>query len=203
MNGMLPRISLRAIRWTRADQIYSLNFQELGPAIWAFLRTWNGDNMRCVAIGVLDRFDTNATRELCVVGSVVAAMSSSASAVAIFRSSHILEETYVDDLGREYKRKLVDYAIFVWRLLKRYLQEVASSVFGGSDPFSVTELIVTRLKGAEHRDWMMSRFSLRRAIITNELQMPSLVEVVANIVGDWPLTVSYLKEVGKETDGDS
>ena len=67
----------------------------------------------------------------------------------------------------------------------------------------MTEFILTRLKGAEHRDWITSRSSLRRAIITGELSMASLVEVVSNIVGVWSLIVVYLKETGRKTDGDS
>ena len=67
----------------------------------------------------------------------------------------------------------------------------------------MTEFIVTCLKGAEHRDWMMSRSSVRRAIITGALSTPSLVEVVSNIVGVWPLTVVYRKETGRKSDGDS
>ena len=67
----------------------------------------------------------------------------------------------------------------------------------------MTEFIVTRLKGAEHRDWMMSRSILRRAIITGELSMLFLVEVVSNIMGVWPLIVVYLKETGQKTDGNS
>ena len=62
-------------------------------------------------------------------------------------------------------------------------------LFGSLDPLSMTEFIVTCLKGGEHPDWMMSRSSLRRAIITGELSMPSLVEVVNNIVRVWPLNV--------------
>ena len=80
---------------------------------------------------------------------------------------------------------------------------MSSSIFGSLDPFSMTDFIVTRLKGTEHRDWMMSRSSLRHAIITGELSMPSLVEVVSNIVGLWPLIVVYVKETGRKTDGDS
>ena len=64
-------------------ELYNLEFQEQGLAIWAFLRTWDGDNFRRVVIGVLDRFESDAIRELSVVGSVVAAVGSSASAVAI------------------------------------------------------------------------------------------------------------------------
>ena len=67
----------------------------------------------------------------------------------------------------------------------------------------MTVFIVTRLNGAEHRDWMMSRSGLRRAIITGEQSMPSLLEVVSSIVGVWPLIVVYLKETGRKTDGDS
>ena len=67
----------------------------------------------------------------------------------------------------------------------------------------MAEFIVTHLKRAEHRDWMMSQSSLRSVIITNELEMLSLVEVVANIVGVWLLIASYLKETGEKADGDS
>ena len=67
----------------------------------------------------------------------------------------------------------------------------------------MTEFIVTRLKGAEHRDWMQSRQSLRRAIETGDLSLPGLVDVVSNIIGVWPLIVSYLKKTGKKDSGDS
>ena len=50
---------------------------------------------------------------------------------------------------------------------------------------------------------MMSPYGLRGAIITRELPMPSLLEVVSSTVGVWPLMVVYLKETGRETDGDN
>ena len=156
-----------------------------------------------MAVDVVDRFTVDATHEVAVLGSVVAAVGSSASLVAISGGSHVVADNYKEYLGSGYSHKLVEYPIFDLRLLKRCLQKVSSSVFGSLDPFSMTEFIVTRLKGAEHRDWMMSRTSLRRAIITGELSMPSLVEVVSNIVGVWPLIVVYLKETGRKTDGDS
>ena len=59
---------------------------------------------------------------------------------------------------------------------------------------------VTQTKRAEHRDWMVSLSGLRRAIITGELSKPSLLEVVSNNVGVWPLIVVYLKETGRRTD---
>ena len=100
-------------------------------------------------------------------------------------------------------RGVLDYPTFDVRLLKRCLQKTASTVFGTLDPFSMTEFIVTRLKGAEHRDWMQSRQSLRRAIETGDLFLPGLVDVVSNIIGVWPLVISYLKETGKKDSGDS
>ena len=67
----------------------------------------------------------------------------------------------------------------------------------------MTEFIVNRLKGAETRDWMSSGPALKKAILTNDLSMPHLVDVVANIIGVWPLFVSYLKETGRKDDDDS
>ena len=50
---------------------------------------------------------------------------------------------------------------------------------------------------------MSSRPTLKKAILTSDLGMPHLVDVVANIIGVWPLIVSYLKETGRKDDGDS
>jgi len=83
------------------------------------------------------------------------------------------------------------------------MQRTAASVFGSLDPFSLTEFVINRLKGAESRDWLASRPALRKAIITNDLSMPGLVDVVANIVGVWPLIVSFIKETGRKDEGDS
>ena len=100
-------------------------------------------------------------------------------------------------------QRLLDCPTFDVSLLKRSLQKTAFTVFGTLDPFLLTEFIVTRLKGAEHRDWMQSRQSLRKAIETGDLCLPGLVDVVSNIIGVWPLIVSYLKETGKKDSGDS
>ena len=200
---MLPRILSRVVGWAKAHHRYGLEFEERGETMWTFVRTWERGTFRRVAVDVVDRFAIDPTHEVAVLGSVVAAVGSSASLVAITGGSHVVADTYKEYLGSGYSHKLVEYPIFDLRLLKRCLQKVSSSVFGSLDPFSLTEFIVTRLEGAEHRDRMMSRTSLRRAIITGELSMPSLVEVVSNIVGVWPLIVVYLKETGRRTDGDS
>ena len=123
------------------------------------------------------------TRVISARVSCGAAVGGFASLVAVSGGLHVLANTYGDYLGSGYSHKLVEYPVFDLRLLKRCLQKVSSSVFGSLDPFSMTEFIVTRLKGAEHRDWMMSRFSLRCASITGQLSMPSLVEVFSDIMG--------------------
>ena len=75
--------------------------------------------------------------------------------------------------------------------------------FGSLDPFSMTEFNVTRLNGAEHRDWLTLHSGLRRANITGELSMPSFLEVLSNIVGVWAHIVVYFKETGRRTNGDN
>ena len=195
----------RVVGWARVHHFYGFEFEERGESLWAFMRTWEKGTFRRVAVDVVDRFTVDATHDVAVLGSVVAAVGSSASLVAISGGSQVLADTYREYLGSGFSQKLVEYPIFDLRLLKRCLQKVSSSVVGSLDPFSMTKFIVTRLKGAEHRDWMMSmsRSSLRRAIITGQLSMPSLVEVVSNIVGVWPFIVVYLKETGRKADGDS
>ena len=165
-------------------------------ALWAFIRTWEKDIFRRVGVAVTDRFSSDAARDLSVLGSVVAAAGGLTSLVAVSGGSHVLADTYREFLGSRYSHKLVEYPIFDLRLLKQCQQKVSPSVFGSLDPFSMTEFIVTRLNGADHRDWMMSRSGLCRAIITGELSMSALPEVVSNIV-------DYLMETGRQTDGDS
>ena len=65
------------------------------------------------------------------------------------------------------------------------------------------ELIVTSLEDTEHRFSMKSQFSSRHVLITGKLNVPSFVEFVANIVGVWPPTISYLRETGTKRNGDS
>ena len=198
---MLPRILSRVFGWAKAHHFSSFEFQERGVSLWAFMRTWEKDTFRRTTVAVTDRFAIDATHELSVIGSVVAAVGGSASLVAVSGGSHVLADTYGKYLRNGYSHKLVEYPVFDLRLLKRYLQKVSSSGFGSLDPFSMTEFIVTRWKRAEHRDWMISRSSLRRAIITVELSMPSLVEFVSNIVEVWSLIMVYLKDNGRRTDG--
>ena len=78
----------------------------------------------------------------------------------------------------------MEYPYSDLRLFKRCLQPIASSVLGSLYPYYLTEFIVNTLKGAESCCWTASRPVLRKAIITGNLAMPKLVEVLANIVGE-------------------
>ena len=167
------------------------------------VRTWEKSTFRRVCVAVLNRFSANTTFEATVLGKNLDATGPDAAVVFLHGGPHVPAEAFANYLGSGYQTKPIEYHPFELRLMKRCLQRTASFVFGSLDPFSLTEFIVNRLKGAETRDWMASRPALRKAIITNELSMPGLVDVVTNIVGVWPLIVSYLKEAGRKDEGDS
>ena len=200
---MFPRILDRVIEWVKAHKQFGLEFEDRGSHTWVFVRTWRRDSFYRVAVGVIGRYHGDASSELVILGQVLCAVGNGASLVSISGGSHTLVESYKEYLGSGCMRGVLDYPTFDVRLPERCLQKTASTVFGTLDPFSMTEFIVTRLKGAEHRDWMQSRQSLRRAIETGDLSLPGLVDVVSNIIGIWPLIVSYLKETGKKDSNDS
>ena len=200
---MFPRILGRVVEWVKAHKQFGFEFEERGSRTWVFVRTWRRDNFYRVAVGVIDRYHGDASSELVILEQVLCAIGSGASLVSISGGSHTLLEYYKEYLGSGCMRGLLDYSTFDVRLLKRCLQKIASTVFGTLDLFWMTEFIVTRLKSAEHRDWMQLRQSLRRELETGDLSLPGLVDVVSNIIGVWPFIVSYLKETGKKDSGDS
>ena len=152
---------------------------------------------------MLSRFSAITTLEATVLDKVLDAAGPDTAVGLLHGGPHVLAEAFASYLGSWYQAKRIEYPTFHLRLLKRCLQRTASSVFGSRDPFSLTEFVVNRLKGAKTRDWMASRPALRKAIITNDLSMPGLVDMVANIVGVLPLVVSYLKETGCKVEADS
>ena len=200
---MYPRIFSRVFGWVKAHGNLGIEFEERGSEIWMLLRTWDRSTFRRVCVAVLSRFSANTTLEATFLAKIVDAAGPDTSVVSLRGGPHVLAEAFASYLGSGYRAKFVEHPTFDLRLLKRCLQRTAVSVFGSLDPFSMTDFVVNRLKGAEIRDWMASRPALRKAIITNDLSMPGLVDVVANIVGLWPLVVSYLKETGRKDDGDS
>ena len=203
LNGMLPRILTRVVDWVRAYRQFGVEFATHGSATWVFIRTWKAGEFVRVAVAIIDRYYGDANSQLAILGKILSSVGSGASLVSLSGGSHTLVECYKEYLGSGYTKTLVDYPIFDARLLKRCLQKSASVVFGTLDPFSMTEFFLARLKGAEHRDWMQSRQSLRRAIETGDLSLPGLPDAVSNIIGVWPLIVLYLKETGKKDSGDS
>ena len=84
--------------WAKAHHLYSLEFEARGVTFWAFIRTWEKETFRWVAVAVLDRFSRNATHKLSVHGSVVASLGDSASLVAVFGGWHVLADTFGDYL---------------------------------------------------------------------------------------------------------
>ena len=200
---MFPRILARVFGWVKSHGRCSIEFEERGAEIWVFVRTWERSTFRRVCIAVRNRFSANTTLEVTVLGKILDAAGPDTAVVSLHGGLHVLVEAFVSYLGSGYQTKLIEYPTFDLRLLKRCLQRTASSVFGSLDPFSLTEILVNRLKGAETRNWMASRPALRKAITTHDLSMPELVNVVANIVGVWPLIVSFLKETGRKDEGDS
>ena len=189
--------------WAKAHGHLSIEFEERGSDIWVLVRTWERSRFRRVCVAVLSPFSADTTLEATFLAKIVDAAGPDTSVVSLHGGPHVLAEAFASYLGSGYRAKLVEYLIFDLRLLKRCIQRTSASVFGSLDPFSMIEFVVNRLKGAETREWMASCPALHKAIITNDLSKPGLVDVVANIVGVWQLIVSYLKETGRKDDGDS
>ena len=200
---MYPRILSCVFGWAKAHGHLSIESEEGGSEIWVLVRTWDRSTFRRVCAAVLSRFSANTTVEATFFANVVDAAGPDTSFVSLQGGPHVPAEASASYMWSGYRAKLVEYPTFDLRLLRRCLQRTAAPLFGSLDPFSMTEFVVNRLKSAEIRDWMACRPALRKAIITNDLSMPGLVDVVANIVGLWPLVVSYLKETGRTDDGDS
>ena len=180
-----------------------MEFEEEGDEMRVFLRNWDVDTFKRVCVAAQDRYNSDPYQDISVLDRIVDALGPDVSVASISGGSTVLVEAFCENLGSGYRQKVNDYPVFDLRLLRRCLQRTASSVFGSSDGLAMTEFIVNRLKGVETRNWMSSRPSLKEAILTNDLSMPHLVDVVANIIGIWPLIFSYLKETGRKDDGDS
>ena len=135
----------------------------------------------------IDRYFGDASTELTVLGRIMSSVPDDCKLVSLIGGSHTLIQTYSGYSGSGNTQKVVDQAVFDLRLLRRCMQKSASVVFGSMDPFSMTEFVIVRLKGALHKDWMQTRPCLRKAIETGELVMPSLPDVVFDICSVWPL----------------
>ena len=189
--------------WIRNFGQFSLEFEDHESLTWVFVRTWDDNTFRRVLVDVFGRYLGDCLPELTVLGRVLSCVGDSATVVSLSGGSDSLVEVYEDYLGSGRVQGIIDYPVFDLAALKRCVQRSSSVVFGTLDPFAMTEFLIVRLKGSEHRDWMVSRPALRRAIETGHLEMPSLLDVVANLAGVWPLVVAFIKETAKVDPGDS
>ena len=201
LNGTYHRILSRCITWAKSHVSCSVEFDEQGEEVRVFLRIWDRDFFRRVCMATLDRYSSDAHQEVSALGRLLDALVPDVSVVSISGGSTNVVEAFCEYLGSGYRQKLIDYPSFGFRLFKRCLQWTASKAFGSLDGFAMTEVIVNWLKGAETRECMSSRPALRKAIFTNDLDMPHLVDIVAIIIGVWPLIVSYMKETGRKDNG--
>ena len=192
LNGMYPRILSRCINWAKSNGSCSVEFEEEGDKVRVFFRTWDIDIFKRVCVATLGRYSSELHQENSALGRIVDALGPDLSVVSISGGSTVLVDTFCEYLGNGYRQKLIDYLFFDLRLFKLCFQRTASSVFGCLDGLAMTEIIVKRLQGAKTRDWMSSRPALKKAILTNDLSKPHLVDVVANIIGVWLLIVSCL-----------
>ena len=186
---MYPRILSRCFNWAKSHGSCSVEFEEEGGKVRVFLRTWDVDTFRRVCVATLDRYSSDPHQEITALGRMVDALGPDVSLASISGGSTVFVEAFCEYLGSGYRQKLLDYPVFDLWLFRRCLQWASSSVLGSLDGLAMTEFIVNRLKGAETRDWVSSRPALKKAILTNDLSMPHLVDVVANIIGVWPLIV--------------
>ena len=180
-----------------------MEFEEGGDKVRVFLRTWDVDAFRRVCVATVDHYSSDLHQEISVLGRIVDALGPDVLVASISGGSTVLVEAICVYVGSGYRQKLIDYPVFDLRLFRRCLQRTPSIVFVSLDGLAMTEFILNRLKGAETRDWISTRPALKKAILTKVLSMPHPVDVVANIIGVWPLIVSYLKEMGRKVDGDS
>ena len=180
---MYPRILSRFFNWAKLHGGCSVEFEEEGDKVWVFLRTWDVDTFTRVCVASLHRYSSDLHQESSALGRLVDALGPDVSVASISGGSTVLVEAFCEYLGSGYRQKLLDYPVFDFRLFRRRLQRTASSVFRSLDGLAMTEFIVNRLKSAETRDWMSSRPALKKTILTNDLSMPHLVDVVANIIG--------------------
>ena len=123
-------------------------------------------------------------------GTVLPAIGHSVSLVAVVVGSHVLRDTYFNSLAHPYRKKMLEYPVFDLGLLKGCQHKCASVVLDSLNPFSRTDIIVLRLKGAENR----GTSTCSEACFCDRGPLNALpCGIVASIVGVWPLIVSHLK----------
>ena len=123
--------------------------------------TLGTSNLFIVSVAVMETFAINATNELSILCQILSCVDATVPIVSNIGGSTLINDIYSTYLGSENQRKLIEFPIFSFCLLKRCTQKSSSSVFGSMDAFSLIELVVTRLMMAVNWNWMMSRKVLR------------------------------------------
>ena len=108
LNGMLPRILTRVVDRVRAHRLFSVEFSPHGSATWAYIRTWKAVEIVRVAVAIIDRYYGDANSELAILGKILSAVGSGASAFSLSGGSHTLVECYKEYLESGYRKTLVD-----------------------------------------------------------------------------------------------
>ena len=144
----------------------------------------------------MDRFASDSANEFGIVGQILSTEDATVPVMSIVGGSNLPSEVFAAYIRSGDKHKLMTFFFFSLRLQKRCLQKSSSFVVATVDAFFLTKFLVTCLKSAQNRDWMLSGNALRKAVITGELAMQGLLKVLANKVGLWLLIVSYLNKTG-------
>ena len=198
---MYPRILSRVFGWVKAHGQCSMEFEQRGPENCVMVRTWEMSTIRRVCVAVLSRLGANTTMEAKFVAKTLDAAGPQTFVVSLQGS-----QAWQRFLQAIWEVGSVRSSWSTSHLISGYWS-VASSELLHPCLRAWTRfqwrIVISRLNGAETQDWMASRPALREAIIRNELSMPILVDVVAKIVGVWPLVASYLKKTGRKDDGKS
>ena len=195
LNRRFPRIVSHVVSCVKSCGQFGVEFEEGSEATLVFVRTWDRDTFRKVCVAVLRRYSGEASCDAAALGHL---LSSSVSPVCFVGGSHVFC-IYIKFAGKPYREKLVKYSFFRLATPKEMSPAVCLSHLWQFGPV----FFKGAHRGAEHRDWVADRHALRRAVVSGDFSMPSLVEVVGNLVGYWPLIVSYLKETGRRNVDDN
>ena len=175
--------------------------EEHSDEVRVFFRTSDIDTFRRVCVATLDRYSCDLHREISALDQLVDALGPDISVVSISAGSNLLVKAFCEFLGSGYRQKLIDYPSFDLRIFSVVCNGQLLSPFGSLQGFGMTEFIVNRPMNVEIRDWMSSCPAQKEAILTNNLSMPHLVDVLTKITGVSPLFVFYLNETGRKDDG--
>ena len=189
LKGMFPRMLRHVLDWTKAHNCYSIEFEERSLQLWVFVRTWDKKCFRRVRMADIERFTSCETSEFAILVQIISSADTTVPIVSLVGDSDLLGEIYS--------------AYIAVCFLRRCMQKSSSVVFESLDTFSLTEILAKCLKGADNRVLRMSRTALSRAVITGDLSMTGVFDVVASSVGVWPLIVSYSKKTRKKDDVES